>query len=915
MECLLPQNRSFLLWNLYSAKGLQLVVIACDLGIFVLRLYIIALLTQFIKPQNLPYDFTMGISTWLTVSFSVLASFCFALLRMGVEVAVRKKIISRIQRDAQSNVLSPKVEDITILVSRDLRLLLEFASQALFPFYAAVAIAIILVYLVAAQGATNAALFISVGLFIPLSMLIARKSMVLAKEIYYFSKVRIEKTAAFLQFRAYYINWGLLSDVLRPIREVKQSEIRARNLDSWWRSLDLYSIAFGRGVPILCILLAGILLGHEHNTSILEIWLVLPCIALAMEAGRYSSDFVQAKQAYKHLRGLLQPLDTTKSAITLDGSWDIWSGTIADNNFASLESDFTIYSKLRLDSELGIQSLAQLNVRYLERGGENLSHGQKIRMLVVRALQLAILEQKALHISLPLDGLDPDACVRLQALLSQYTAKLTITISQANQKILESQAKLNRNGQFTISQEVRARQLDAAPSFNHTPVLKGKSLTQYLPIMILVFLLPAVLLNAYPLVLEAAFAPKTKIILLLALMAGGISIASYFGYLVEKAIRANALRKLINLLSFADHSDAVDMQQRASKDFTLALEPIACYMHDIAWYAALLSVALISVGAVFGWPGVAISLAVSILFTIHYRICAPWLLRARQAMIKAINDTLDHLYNLAAIGDSLTPNLNLKRIQFIGKGLHSYQTGHLRHYLARAIASQVVVLLMGCTIAAVCYMAQNYNEHAALELVLNALLTVEAIVVLFFQATLGLYAQYISWKRLSSYPAGGDDTAPPISVVDGRIEIAAFSHSSLSSEYARQTLPLAKVVSLIGPSGAGKTNYLKALAGFTPVNTRTGKVLYFAEQAQAILQSATPNQTLETFILDKVKSKCRSLIILDESLSILELEDAKAFIGVLEQKLESEAVTIIIVDHRFVLGNAFTVPLINKSGN
>ena len=903
--------KKYISWTLKGTKGAYVGLLICDGFIFCTHLYFLGILTQFINPTAFKYDLSLGYNVVGMMVWTVCLRLFLALLRISLTVRLKKSLLSKIMKEFSCYNEASTLEGITTLVTRDVQILLEFSPHFHFPLYALFILILMFFGLISLKGMMDTLLFATIGMFIPLSGFIAKKSRYYAEKIYHLSKQRIEMATFYLKNRPYLINWSCADEALKPLEAITEEEIKARSQDSWWRSLDLYSIIFGRGVPLLGILFAATVLHKAPHLSLLEIWLVVPCIALIMEAGRFSSDVVQAKQAFLHYRSLLTRVPP-QGPLILDSSWDIWDGTVADNCFDDLNPNSSLYDELRLTLELSQGDRVALKSLTLKRGGSNVSHGQKVRLLIIRALHLAIAEKKPLHIMLPLNGLDPDICLKLQALIHTRAGSMDIRLSDENQSLIKSQIE---RSPLPVEEEYSKQPISPPPSSlaesEVTYTMKGPQMIKLLPKITLLFLIPALFLNLYPIVIESTASIGLKAGMLAALLLGGIIFASGFGYYTEKSMRERAKLLFIKLLSSISLSNIADAQQRASKDFTTVLERLAWYIHDLAWYTVLLCCVFLSISWAFGSKGVLMSMVIGGIFTGYYVLCTPKLARAREMFIHQVNEALHVLYNLTAIGAFTCENLHKKSHEIIAAGINLYTSGYLKNYIIRDLSARLITFLMDSSIAGVCLMAQFYESHLLLGFVLNALLSMQSVIILFFQALVGLYAQYASWQRLHMFAATRPtrSMAPSLVRKHHGLMISRFCHPELSFAYSDLLIPISKPVTLGGRSGKGKTSYLKAIAAFGHEMLESN-VLYLDENARAILEHVKGHLSLLEYLQEKILSKQHILIILDESLSSYDRQEAKKLLLSLERILAKGDVSMILVDHRFELEDHFMVPIV-----
>ena len=914
-------KKSFLTWNLQASIIRYSFLLLCDFISFFTIIAFFLSLAKCVEPSSFSYYFDLNIAPEILITIFTISRSLLLLLRTYLIVKIKKALFFKIHTDFIKANSDFTKANITTLVARDLQLLLDFTAQIHFPLYGLSILSLIIFIFIGTDIEINLMFFASLAIFIPISVLIGNKSSKYAKLIYKFSKERIENASFYLKYRKYLHNWSCTEKPLNKIKDITQKEVQAHNLDSWWRSLDLYCIVFGRGIPSLCVLIAALIFNQTYQFNLLEIWLTLPCIALILESGRFFADFTRAQQAFLHYNYILDLKKSEKDYIVLDECWSIWEGTLADNCLDEIGLNSTLYEELRLEKELANSN--NLNVKFiqLQHGGINISHGQKLRILIIRAINLAIAENKPLYITLPLTGLDSDICYKLQKIISEKYNKISITFSKENLIFLQNQSLIEK--EIILEKQVIEESSSNIEVIKNDQEVITQAIAPKLNWIIFkalpLFLIPAIVLNLYPIILESQTTPIVKILLFIVLMLSGIMIASSFGYYTEKSIRQIASESFFSLIMHIPLVDFTDAKQRISKDFNNVLERITWYLHDISWYAALLCCALFSIIWAFKITGIIIVASISIIFLSYYNFCSPILQKARQNMINQTNNALNTLINLNTFGSYYIPYLQYKEQKLIADGFNFYKNGHIRHYINRDISSQLVIFLMSSLIIVVCLLKNHFLEYNdKLGIILNSLILAESVIVLFFQALIGLRAQSISWERI--YLSDDEKTCkiqkiPKIIVNEKNIIAPKCVNPTLSLHYDCLTLPISKIVTLIGDSGSGKTSYLKTIAAFNYEEVSDKYVLYLDKDAKDILYYTDHKISVLKYLKKEINNKHYKLIILDEVFASYSISEALDIIRSLEKLLLKTVITIIVVDHRFTLENHFSIPILTTNNS
>ena len=885
-----------------------------DILTFSFSLYFIIIINLIINgnPENLLKNFTI-------LGVVLIVKFCISIIRLKYDIQTRKELLKTVMK--LISISSYKAENNHILsriISREINYLLEFVSNSSKIFYYPIALVIGIITVYKIKGYFVTASCITIFLLSLLSYLIAKKSIVLASKIFSVSQERINNANLFLSYRPYLKNWNELKKII-TINELTDKEISLRNRDSLWRSLDLYLIVFSGAFSVVVILTYDYLFNKNSSEDLtVLLWLLPIILALILEIARFFSDFTTAYLAYGQIQdNIKNEFLEYNDSVELDNSWEIWNGTIKENIFAELSPEgWDFLSELGLKEELKTYNKdADILLTFL---GQNVSQGQKTKILIIRALHIAIYEKKPLKININLHSLDPLSCKKLFVLFNKISEICTINISEEQKDFIENQ--INRSNAYELDHEIYTSSIEKINKDDFKKPSNQPRFIQYflklLPIYSLCFLVPAILLNVSAYLTKSNFLPILKIEYITLIVISSIPLSLLFGYLIENTIRLQAKKFQENLISYAKIGDLNDLIQRISKDFLILLERISWYIHDISWYQALIIVSMLSISYTFGYEGILVNLTFIIAIAVLCLIYAKPMAETRIQAINGINKASNIIVNISAVSIFYNEAVTNLRKHWINSGFNELSITHIKMINTKATFSNLIILVMGIYIIAITILFAAFDvKNNVIIFVMNSLFAMQSIIINFFQALIGLNAQINSYERLE-FPETESKLIDKLVLKQSNYYLLQeCAHPYLNINYKECQLQIGNCYSLSGPSGYGKTEYLKTISGFyfsSLEKAPSNKVLYLSKNSLEIL-NWLDIKDLKIFIKDKILKEKYELIILDESLANFSIKDLKATISLLSETLVNSASSLILVDHRLELDNNISVTnLINK---
>ncbi len=851
----------------------------------------------------------------------IVLKYIISVLMLRFDISNRNHLIHYISKEfLKSEWQHKNYQIIHQLLGRDLMVLLDFLSVFMKLFFFPIAMIIGLSFIYMLEGAMGIFAVSILTLFVGMSWYIAKKSMFLAKAIYALSKSRIDISSLFIKYRPYLKNWNE-SKKLDEIEQITKEEINLRNKDSFWKSLDLYLIVFGSAIPIILILMHDIWISKLSNNYLTVIlWFSPPLIALIMEMGRFFSDYTMASQAFNELSTNLRLNDTPQpSEIILNDTWEIWDGSIEDNILHELNtSGMDFLNILNLKEELFDSTAKCRSLRFL---GENVSQGQKVRILIIRALNIAIAEDLPLKIEIPLNSLDPISCKNLQSLFDEVGNICKINIPEAQQCFLKQQITRINSYHNSSKIELPSSSNEDVPPETPKSIKSGIVLKLFSTVSLL-FIIPAFCLNLNAAITSSDLSLTSKAQLMSAIFLFSLIGAICLGLIIEGRIRTKALTLKLKILMHDSLRDIADNFQRITRDFTITVERVSWYIHDISWY---LSLAVVGFGAVVYMSGVkgALLNTLFIIFLFYlYILFSKPIAEARLKSVEDMNIGIQSIANISATSNIKNATLHTKRHKWNEHGFNKLCHSNLNMVITKVTFSNILDLSMGVFILCITAISMlNPSQATIIIFVLNSILAMQYTILNLFQAITGLKSQIVSYHRLEHESKINDilNAPPKIEIVANEFIIPSCEHNFLNVQYSEIKMFSGHEYSITGPSGQGKTEYLRTISNFydssinfsKQFNNSEVKVLYTSKDSLEVLSWLCVNDLLQ-FYQDKMEHDNYKIIILDESLANLELFEVKEFIRLLSDVVLATGAIVLLVDHRLEMQNQIKISEIIK---
>jgi len=848
-------------------------------------------------------------------------------LLIRVNVRIRERIYGFFRNFLLENYHNDNTK-LQVNVTQDLLMLTEYLPEMIKIAYFPVALIIGVITVYAVSGSLSTLSLLTCLVFIPVSTLISRKASEYTQKIYEASQARIKLASQWIKWRDIIENWGISRRLFHRIESISNKEINYRGKDSFWRSLESYTVVFGRGFPVIACLFIGFILGQSLSTQMIFLyWFSIPFIVLILEAGRIRADYERCKKALESLYNFEDSRQLRQSEkIIFDKTWNIWNGTFAANVMMNKESFNKCWlQKLRLDDELNLLSYEFCKELKLKFDGENISAGQKTRVLLLRAIHIMIATQKRLYIDVSFESLDPDAAFRVNELLNELKKDFDIQLSEVAFSSLNDQLE-KRAESLKIVNSTTAQDVSSNPANNH------KSVTYYIKSFFqfeaLLFLLPALVLSLGSTLLINDQTTFTKLLGLSTLFISALLFAAVLGVRNERYTREWAKEQCFDLLKKGNLLNKNDTIQRISKDYLTVQERISWYIHDITWFSALVLISIISLVYSFHLLGLVLVGFFLLASLMTFNGFMKPIIRAREQQVKETNNTILVAENIHALGNiNKVSSIDEIKISWVNSAIEKLCNSTNQLYRLKLNLCNIASVIPQALLASA-LLAANFTliSNAQLIFIFTAILAVDSVFPTYFRAITGFYASKLSIDRLTDIEKFKDHGKSSFINFDQNGIKFVAQKNDVNVNYQSTLLPRKQVYSLVGHSGSGKTLLLKAMAGIIrsqseAMDKNIIPALYINQESIELYSLLHDNNTLRTwdsnllrqFINENTSGEVRyQVLILDEALNNIEVNYAKEIVSTLDHFVVQRNGIVILVDHRFECDNVLTLEQFQK---
>lgn len=764
---------------------------------------------------------------------------------------------------------------------------------------------------------------LTLGLFIPFSLKIGNARSLLAKQIYAVVKEKLDKIHHWLDWHLYLRSWGTAESFLFSIQKLMYSEVKLRNQDSIWRGYDLYSICFGKLVPIAVIISLSLLAFPISSGLLTTLWLAVPVIRIIITYNRFKKEKAEGYAAFNELKNYFNErvVENFSSSIEVQNTWEIWKGSLGDN-ICEFYHEFDVISKLHLREEFLNNKSNPFEVE-LELNGKNVSSGQRIRLLLARGINLALKYSRPLCVYLNVDSLDSTNRQRVSECLKELNLWIPVHL-KTEIEVVSGQQKIPDEGGIPLRQESEVKQ----SIVNITMPSLLKDILRLCRPYFLLILLPAIGLNGLASLTVLHMPDQWRLVLLLLVGLGAFTVVLWLGRKIESHVREWALEKGFNLLRHPTEWSRSDFFQRISENYKTVCERISWYIHDGAWIASLLVFALISSLYVIGWVSLAISGFFVALCYYIWKVLNPAIVFTRQSTIVGLNRYLEKMANLVALSTSTNVDvLKTKKKKTSYEAWNALFISQIESDATKFSFGTILYLLSGLWVISLSIMSVYvpYDEAIIVSMI-SAFLYVDYNITMFFQALTGFDAQRMAIHRLDQVPLKEQELKSLIIKQENFYYTTEFFNPLIDLKYPTHAFQPGNSYSILGDSGSGKTQYLRCLAGLQPcselshVSLPREDVAYLDSQALNVMKKMEndASKTVEIehllihFIEEQLKQMKR-IFIFDEALIHFSLDEAKNLSQSISNRIEAFQGLFLLVDHRFQLKSTIALQKIRKN--
>ena len=395
----------------YVAKLETILLVLLNLISFFSPLIFIYVISQIIQ-GNIYYrnNDSAIIVAILCVLFKYLSSMASLFTEIKISKLICFKYMGMILNSQNSVSIDKKLK----VSSFDLNIILDNLSPAIQFYTSPLLILFISIYFFLSEGLLGLFVIILVFIFIPITLLLSKKSNQNYQRVMDLTSTRIENFKSWLRYAPYKLQLGMVDAELKEHSEIAKREVKWRNFDTIIRGIDGYIIAFGRIIPFAILMF----LDYIHpNSGVYTsfIWFSIPILQVILSIPSSYTYNKAANKSIQEINIVLRQAYIDKvgannnESLVLDVDWPIWRGQLKAlvPDLEHVEKSFLIdlLSAARLIPEFG-ESIDAALEKIIDLDGKNISKGQLLRLQIFRGCVLAYLNNQKLYIDNEFFSLD-----------------------------------------------------------------------------------------------------------------------------------------------------------------------------------------------------------------------------------------------------------------------------------------------------------------------------------------------------------------------------------------------------------------------------------------------------------------------------------------------------------------------------
>lgn len=715
----------------------------------------------------------------------------------------------------------------------------------------------------------------------------------------------------------------------KKLDRIFSMETRLRGWDSSLKSFEIYFGIFFRALPYVVLsavffLFSGWFATGDGASARELFWLSLPLIGIVLSL---PGGIQSIKSTVYCDSSIAPPRKVEQTRLRIDGESKIWFGTISENTFLSEPIANQVLSLLNLNREIKFNG--NLLDFQLTSEGNNLSAGQRARILTARAIGYSIALQSAVELDLEFHSLDLNNKRRIKQLLEaipKFDAKVILSPSAMSSLDESSAASAVADHESEIDREQEEVQTSSTLTSAHSVLNSVRAYVNDTIYTFPLFLVAAGLAASvfgwvnYEGVQTEGMGSLATIVLGFALMASGMALAITSGWWVEWRIRARTMRQWLQIVA-GSRFRSVRLKRMSLVDFQNLIESYSFYSHDFSWafmvFVAAVGMAAFSTGLIGGLSVVALTF----IFALVVKPLIGILVRSRASYL----DANERLVETLADGQCMTGAILHSQSRDLG--LRALLLSQLERWLDSVISLSrskfylsYAILWLTNIVLIVLFLSQIYNpkSSAVLGVMIGALMAVEAESNRLFAALTGLLTQ--SQSRLdfdleeqSMREKEHQELEASEKLTNGILKV----ESVLVSNLKRWTKPMELhpgVVRFSGASGEGKSSVADSLVGeFLRNGVRT---MYFDNHSLKELEwfmgsRPTDSERLES-LWAAIEAAEPEVVVFDETFLGESVESVRSWLTDVSPRMVKNGIRAILMDHRFNIGNEITVSALLK---
>jgi ABC-type Mn2+/Zn2+ transport system ATPase subunit len=683
---------------------------------------------------------------------------------------------------------------------------------------------------------------------------------------------------------------------IQKLQKLFRKERFWRSIDSSLKVAETYMGMVIKIAPFAAAGLYALIIGSGTPTLDKTIfWVSLPLFSSITSLPRLFQDLASYKDSREYIKQALIPLNEPSSSVNIIFAEhdNLWNATFSVNLFGDGPLQTQLLKDFNLWSELGLDKTSEPFKEIVIN--DELSTGQKQRLLLARSLCVATQQGQTLEINANMAGLDPTNAknikTKLNAINESGICKI-IGIGNIWTSEVAHEAAPNE------SLEQKSEPIKNIQQNHDQSTGLGRISLFDLSILLLFlfgFIIVALIDSKTTVWINELSILSSKTVLFSTLAFG---LALLFGVLLEDNVRRKCFRGILDSI-FHRPVPSNKINEGVSIDLDISLENFSYYAHDFIWALSLFFVLAGSLVLSIGYVGLMITVVFSMALLILYKYNYSSISKARESFVSNGKLFSTGLNDLQQVDRIWTKSLSKENSKTIREGMLSkldfWFNSKINLLWKRTYLSILIQFLFQILIV-LFILIYSFSPSKSMELifVLSVLLSFQGESLRLFVALSGIASTLSSYTRLLDFSSYDYKRWGKFLYTRQALKLQATT-SNIGISY--QPMEFNPGINwIVGRSGSGKSTLLTEL--FWNLKDKGLKVSYFKHEEMTSYPDKNSVKGVIENLFNPPSESSSNIVILDEVFSLIEQTDVQETIDSIHRLAQDMSIIVLSVYHQ-----------------